>query len=236
MFSALGDAEVNVIVDAVEEAILPAGELIITQGDAGDFMFVVESGSLECLINDAVVKVVEAGEVFGELALLYNAPRAASVQAKDRCVCWKLDRETFNYIVKDAAVKKRDQYMDFFKQVPLLNAVDSYGRSQVADALIQETFQKGDTVITQGEEGNKFYIIEVGTCEAIKSEGGADKRLELKSGDYFGELALLNNEPRAATVKASSDSVTLLSIDRKAFTRLLGSLKDILTQQQTRYA
>jgi len=102
--------------------------------------------------------------------------------------------------------------------------------------LIQETFSKGDTVITQGEEGNKFYIIESGVCEAIKSEGGAEKKLELKSGDYFGELALLNNEPRAATVQASSDSVTLLSIDRKAFTRLLGSLKDILTQQQTRYA
>jgi len=236
MFSGLRETEVNVILDAVEEVIVAPGDRIIKQGDAGDFMFVVESGSLECLIADEVVKVVEAGEVFGELALLYNAPRAASVQAKDRCVCWKLDRETFNYIVKDAAVKKRDQYMDFFKQVPLLNAVDSYGRSQVADALIQETFQKGDAVITQGEEGNKFYIIESGICEATKTEGGVDKKLELKSGDYFGELALLNNEPRAATVKASSESVTLLSIDRKAFTRLLGSLKDILTEQQTRYA
>jgi cAMP-dependent protein kinase regulator len=237
MFSTMAESEITVVLDAVEEVIIPKGDMIIQQGESGDFMFVVESGSLECLIGGNVVKVVEAGEVFGELAILYNAPRAASVQAKDRCVCWKLDRETFNYIVKDAAVKKRDKYMDFFKQVPLLNAVDSYGRSQVADALIQETFKKGDSIITQGAEGNKFYIIESGVCEAIKTAAGApDKRLEMKAGDYFGELALLNNEPRAATVNAASDTVVLLSLDRRAFTRLLGSLKDMLSQQQSRYA
>merc|ERR1711861_108595 len=114
---------------------------------------------------------------------------------------------------------------DFFKQVPLLNAVDAYGRSQVADALQTETFKKGDSIITQGAEGNKFYIIESGVCEAVKTTAGApDKRLEMKAGDYFGELALLNNEPRAASVYAVSDTVRLLALDRKAFNRLLGPL------------
>merc|ERR1719450_2030747 len=99
-------------------------------------MFVIESGALDCLITkDGSVVVVK--------------PRAASVQAKDRSVCWKLDRETFNHIVKDAAAKKRDQYMDFFKQVPLLNAVDAYGRSQVADALKSKEVTKGTEIISQ---------------------------------------------------------------------------------------
>jgi cAMP-dependent protein kinase regulator len=234
MFKGMGDKELAIILDAVEEVIIPESEIIIKKGDDGDFMFVIESGSLECMIDkdgaEVVVKVVEIGDAFGELALLYNAPRAASVRAKERCVCWKLDRETFNHIVKDAAAKKRDMYMDFFKQVPLLKNVDAYGLSQVADALTVEEAKQGAVVINQGEEGHKFYIIEEGTCVAAKG----DKELELKAGDFFGELALLNNEPRAATVTATS-AVKLLVLERKAFTRLLGNLQDILKAAQSRY-
>jgi cAMP-dependent protein kinase regulator len=241
MFSSLGDAEANIILDAVEEQIFQKGERVIKQGDSGDFMFVIESGALDCLItkdgSEVVVKTCEAGDAFGELALLYNAPRAASVQAKDRCVCWKLDRETFNHIVKDAAAKKRDKYMDFFKEVPLLNAVDAYGRSQVADALKPKEVSKGTEIISQGSEGQEFYIIEEGTCKAVKKvTGQPDKELELKAGDYFGELALLNNEPRAASVFAESDKVRLLALDRKAFNRLLGPLKEMMQTAQTRYS
>merc|ERR1719174_2258393 len=190
------------------KGVLGRNFLFASLGDSGDFMFVIESGALDCLItkdgSEVVVKTCEAGDAFGELALLYNAPRAASVQAKDRCVCWKLDRETFNHIVKDAAAKKRDRYMDFFKEVPLLNAVDAYGRSQVADALKTKEVKKDTEIIAQGSEGQEFFIIEEGTCKAVKKVSGQpDKELELKAGDYFGELALLNNEPRAASVYAA---------------------------------
>jgi cAMP-dependent protein kinase regulator len=241
LFATLAEAEANIILDAVEEQIIQKGERVIKQGDSGDFMFVIESGALECLITkdgaEQVVKTCEAGDAFGELALLYNAPRAASVQAKDRSVCWKLDRETFNHIVKDAAAKKRDRYMDFFKEVPLLNAVDAYGRSQVADALKPKEVKKGTEIIAQGSEGQEFYIIEEGNCKAIKkTDGQPDKELELKAGDYFGELALLNNEPRAASVIAESDTVRLLALDRKAFNRLLGPLKEMMQTAQSKYA
>jgi cAMP-dependent protein kinase regulator len=52
---------------------------------------------------DTYLKTYESGESFGELALLYNAPRAASIKAKNTCNLYELDRETFNHIVKDAA-------------------------------------------------------------------------------------------------------------------------------------
>merc|ERR1719428_1515960 len=106
---------------------------------------------LECIkeINGEpkVVKVVNAGDVFGELALLYNCPRAASVEAKERCVCWKLDRETFNAIVKEASVNKRNRYDGFLKSVNILNSLDAYERSQIADALKCETFEKGAVIV-----------------------------------------------------------------------------------------
>jgi cAMP-dependent protein kinase regulator len=56
------------------------------------------------------LKVYQPGEAFGELALLYNAPRAATIIAKTECVLFSLDRQTFNHIVKDSAAKKREKY------------------------------------------------------------------------------------------------------------------------------
>jgi len=66
------------------------------------------------------LKIYYPGEAFGELALLYNAPRAASIKAKTDCTLFALDRETFNHIVKDAARKKREKYEDALKKVAIL--------------------------------------------------------------------------------------------------------------------
>jgi cAMP-dependent protein kinase regulator len=63
------------------------------------------------------LKTYEPGEAFGELALLYNAPRAATIKAKSNCLLWVLDRNTFNHIVKDASMRKREKYEDFLKSV-----------------------------------------------------------------------------------------------------------------------
>merc|ERR1719229_1033495 len=116
----------------------------IIEGENGDFLFVIEKGTLDCLkvINgeENTVKTCDAGDVFGELALLYNCPRAASVVAKIDSPCWQLDRESFNCIVKDSAAKKRNKYESFLKSVALISSIDSYERSQIADALIPETF------------------------------------------------------------------------------------------------
>jgi len=165
------------------------------------------------------------------LALLYNCPRAANVVAKDACVLWKLDRNTFNAIVKDAAAKKRERYESFLKQVPLLSGLDAYEKSQVADAFKSEKYKDGEEIVKENEPGDKFYVIEDGACVAEKA---GDKMMDYKVGDYFGELALLRNQPRAATVKAAGD-VTVLSLDRRTFKRLLGGLEDILKERMASY-
>merc|ERR1712160_87695 len=131
---------------AMEENNFSSGTQVIKEGEDGDYLFVIEKGSLDCVkvIEGAekVVKTYNEGDVFGELALLYNCPRAASVMAKEECVCWRLDRETFNHIVKDAAVKRRNKYDAFLKTVSLISSLSPYERSQIADALKPETFIK----------------------------------------------------------------------------------------------
>merc|ERR1719359_264723 len=156
----------EIILMAMKETPCVAGTKLITEGENGDYLFVIEKGNLECIKNiggeDKVVKVVNEGDVFGELALLYNCPRAANVVAKNQCVCWQLDRDTFNNIVSDSAMKRRERYDKFLQSVTILSSVDAYERSQIADSLVSETFSAGQYVVKQDDPGNKFYIVETG--------------------------------------------------------------------------
>jgi len=236
MFSNLEAKDMETIIMAMKEVPMTAGERVIKEGDDGDFLFVIETGSLECIKTvdgeEKVVKTCDPGDVFGELALLYNCPRAASVVAKGDCVCWQLDRESFNHIVKDSAVKRRERYDAFLKSVALIASIGAYERSQIADALVPETFNKGEVVVRQDEPGDKFYIVEEGALFATKGDA---RVMEYKSGDYFGELALLKNQPRAASVTVESDEARVLSMSRLSFSKMLGPLQSLLARHADEY-
>eukprot|EP00933_Yihiella_yeosuensis_P023713 TRINITY_DN1845_c0_g2_i1.p1 TRINITY_DN1845_c0_g2~~TRINITY_DN1845_c0_g2_i1.p1 ORF type:complete len:432 (+),score=136.34 TRINITY_DN1845_c0_g2_i1:136-1296(+) len=236
LFAALEANDMGIIIGAMKEVTAETGNRVITQGDPGDFLFVIESGSLECVIKmpdgtEKAVKTCEAGDVFGELALLYNCPRAASVVVKESCVLWQLDRDTFNNIVKEAAQKKRERYDTFLKKVPLLSGMDAYDRSQLADALVVESFTDGQKVMAQGEIGQKFYILEEGQAVALK---GTEEVMTYSSGDYFGELALIKNQPRAATVICKGPA-KLLSVDGKSFKRLF-NVQGLMDKAASKYS
>lgn len=169
--------------------------------------------------------------------MLYNAPRAATIKAKTDCFLWVLDRNTFNYIVKDAASNKREKYENFLKSVKLLSSMDHYERSKLADAIKEEKFTADDYIIREGESGNVFYLIVEGQAIATKTLTPGSPPQNVKDygpGDYFGELALLKNEPRAANVIAQS-KLKVVSLDRNSFQRLLGPLDEILKRNMDSY-
>ena len=239
MFSNLDEAELQTVLDAFEEKKVTTGETVIKEGDKGDVVYLVETGELTCTKKqngeEVELKTYVPGESFGELALLYNAPRAATIVAKTDAILWSLDRECFNSIVKGAAIKKRERYESVLKTVEILQTIDAYELSQICDALKVEKVKEGTKIITQNEEGNKFYILEEGEAYATKEiEGKEENVLEYKTGMYFGELALLKNEPRAANVIAKTDCV-LLTLDRMAFKRLLGPLEELLKRHSEVY-
>jgi len=218
---------------------------VISQGDAGDFFYVVEKGSFDVYIHDSgslqpgydgmgrKVAEIQAGGSFGELALMYNAPRAATVvSAVPQCTLWALDRITFRRILMESTFARRRMYESFLEEVPLLATLHPYERSKIADALETRRFAAGELIIREGEPGSSFYLLEAGSATAYKGDDPANVVKTYAKGDFFGELALLNDAPRAASVVASSD-VKVASLGKSAFQRLLGPVESIM--RRTRY-
>ncbi|CAD8059332.1 unnamed protein product [Paramecium sonneborni] len=243
MFASLDQKEKDIVIDAMEERNYNAEDWVIQQGDNGDNLYVVDQGELNCFKRftkdgeNKFLKVYYPGESFGELALLYNAPRAASIQSKTNSILFALDRQTFNHIVKDAAMKKREKYVNVLKSIDLLSMMDPYERSHVADAIKSASFQQGEYIIREGEQGDIFYMIEEGELIATKTlyQGQEPvKVFQYKAGDYFGELALLKDIPRQANIVAQTQ-VKLIYLDRHSFKRMLGPLEDILKRNTEKY-
>lgn len=186
-----------------------------------------------------LVATIGPGGSFGELALMYNAPRAATVVCNSpNALVWALDRVTFRTILMEHTHKKRRMYEQFLAEVPILVSLEGHERSKIADALEERVYEEGEDVVREGELGKNFYIIESGRAEVLKKK--SDGRLErvgtLSKGDYFGELALLNSAPRAATVRPlpGSGRLRVATLGEKAFTRLLGPVVEILTRRAER--
>lgn len=236
MFSALDEKEKEVVIDAMTEVKVSNNEVVIQQGDQGDCLYVVDQGNLVCTkvfsgnTQPTFLRRYQAGEAFGELSLLYNAPRAATITANEAGVLWRLDRETFNHIVKDAASRKREKYEEFLTKVTVFSTMEPYERAKLADAFKQVTFKADENIITEGEPGNDLFLLQVGEAIATKVlEAGkpAVQVMKYTAGDYFGERALIKNEPRAANVIAKTDCV-LVTMDRHSVKRLLGPLEELL--------
>ena len=114
--------------------------------------------------------------------------------------------------------------------------MDDYERFSISEAFKEVNFKAGDSIIKEGEEGRELFFLVEGEAYASKViEGAAKEVKQYKTGDYFGELALLKNEPRAASIIARSDCACV-SMDRHSFKRMLGPLDNILKRNTDLYA
>ena len=240
LFSHLDEEQTSQVLGALVEKPIPTKDIkVITQGDVGDYFYVVEKGDFNIYVHpsgsfqsgpDGIgnkVATIGPGGSFGELALMYNAPRAATVISTEASSClWALDRVTFRRILMDSTFQRRRMYETFLEEVPLLSTLTPYERSKIADALNTQKFAPGSTIIQEGDPGEAFFILESGEAEVFK-RGIEHPVNAYKKGDYFGELALLNNAPRAASV-VSKTEVKVATLGKDGFQRLLGPVEGIM--------
>ncbi|OLL25263.1 cAMP-dependent protein kinase regulatory subunit [Neolecta irregularis DAH-3] len=238
LFKNLDEDQHRDVLDAMAEKRIQAkNEVVIRQGDVGDYFYIVETGEFDVYVKgprDEVGKKVASivsGGSFGELALMYNAPRAATVicSSEGGAILWALDRITFRRILMENTSRKRRMYEHFLSTVPILSSLEGYERQKIADALDTVVYAEGNTVIRQGDIGEQFFIIEFGEANVVKEGEGTVARLG--KGDYFGELALLNDAPRAATVVAIT-RLKVATLGKRAFNRLLGPVVEIMKRKE----
>lgn len=202
------------VLDAMFERKVEEGEIVIKQGDDGDFFYVIERGQFEFYVTDddgnerKVGTYTDSGS-FGELALMYNMPRSATAKAASSGSLWVMSRQTFRKIVLQRAYKKRRAYEILLSKVDMLKSLEQYERVNLCDALIPKQYAKGEIIIKEGDEADGMYFLEEGTVKVTKSNenGNSGERevSKLGSGSYFGELALITHRPRAANVYADTD-------------------------------
>lgn len=144
---------------------------------------------------------------FGELALLYNMPRAATIKAITEGSLWAMDRLTFRRILLKSAFKKRKMYEALIESVPMLKALQSYERMNLADALVPRSYAESERIIREGDAADGMYFIEAGTIRImVMDDDGKEVEINrLTKGQYFGELALVTQRPRAASAYAVED-------------------------------
>ncbi|KAF6202881.1 hypothetical protein GE061_003287 [Apolygus lucorum] len=235
----LDDATMQQVILAMEHRTVTANQVVIQEGEPGDFFYVIESGVYEAshVVKDkrVVIKTYTDGS-FGELALLYDQPRSATVTAKTNGKLWTLSQKNFKKTVAQSDMNRQSKYTELIRKVEILSNLNEDERLKLGDALQSKTYAKGEEIIKQGDQADGMYFIESGHV-TINVAGNQDNTLKLKTlkpGDYFGELALLTHQPRAASAVAETD-VVVAFLDVGAFERLLGSCDQVMRRNVKTY-
>jgi cAMP-dependent protein kinase regulator len=230
-------AELDTFVQAFEPFEISKGMAVIYQGEKGaDYFYVISEGVVSFEMNGNIVGMAGAGKSFGELALLYTCPRAATVYAAaERTGFFRVDQRTFRSMLQKQTKKSGALKLKLLRSVDFLKELDESDIKRLADALTPRTFKEEDVLVRKGEEGDAFYILQEGEMKVSDiSVGNSDfDDIILKPGDYFGERALATYEPRAANVTALTEGVAF-SIDRMTFEKVLGKSSRLIIKFQDR--
>ena len=238
---------------AMSELEVPHGKRLITEGEMGSQLYLVSDGSFDVTENRHGVQVKvnhkTRGDIFGEISLMFESPRTATVVATTDARVWVLERALFRTLTRKAAMENNMQKEVFLNSVPFLAGLTVEERLKLAEALDERIFQPGENVVVQGEQGvdaDKFYIVASGEAvvtqmkppDAFNRGGGRGEGSvmvnHLFRSDFFGEKSLLYDRPREATVTVSgTEPLVCLCLNRQVFTDLLGSLEELMAREKS---
>uniref|UniRef100_A0A1I8IJL4 cAMP-dependent protein kinase type II regulatory subunit n=1 Tax=Macrostomum lignano TaxID=282301 RepID=A0A1I8IJL4_9PLAT len=212
LFRSLDRVSLSHVIDAMQELSVKAGDMIIEQDQEGDNFYVIERGIFEAYVTDSVSGERRLGVTynhsgsFGELALMYYCPRAATVIAKTDGVLWSLDLDTFQQKVLMSAFKNRKKYEAFLAAVSLLSELTHYERAEC------------EPILFQGDPGNEMFFVEEGSVKVMRRH--SDNGLE--------------TQPRAASCySVGRTRVCVLHVSD--FERLLGPCLEVMRRNIDSY-
>ena len=206
-------------------------EVVFHKGEEGDDFYIVERGQFEVLDGETVLATLTRGNCFGELALLKNDKRAATVKATSSSKCLCLSRENFNARLGSLEEIQHMWRYEALRRVPVLSKLTKTQRNKLVLVMQERTYDAGAVIVKEGEKGDEFFIMMSG--EVIVETSGVEVT-RISQGGFFGELALLRADVRQATVTAAT-AVSVMYLERNQFNKHLGSLQEIMATQAVAY-
>ena len=241
------DIELDRLASTFKAEQFASGETVITQGSFGDRFYIIERGLVTIWKTDEeglerrVVKLGR-GQYFGEAALVSNKPRNATVRAETPLALLSLNNKDFDRLVRQYLtladqVDEHVRYSWLLREMPIFDDLDYADLESLSKLLETEHFQANQVVFSEGDRGNKFYIVESGALSVTQTIHGKAVELSQRGpGEYVGEIALLQDGSRTATITALEDT-TLLSLKSEHFHQLVSrflSVGEILSRTSTR--
>lgn len=257
LFSALPARALERLLSVMELREYASGERVITQGDEGKEAFVVVRGSLraerqsfgdQSNAGDAtVLAVLGPGAIFGEMALVSDSPRAASVHAQEPTRVLVMKRGDLEALAKDeeavghelSSFCRARMVANLVRTSAILRAAPPAQREAFMARFSTAKFEPGDALVHEGAEVGALYLIASGHVRVVKQDESGESLIlaELGPGDVVGEIGVVLRRPATATVVATHPTVAL-ELSRKAFEdaikehpALLGELYQLATQR-----
>ncbi len=216
LFGSLDASSLRDVVEQVELVSLREGDVLFRQGDPADTLYVVAEGAVVPIAEEIPRKklaVLEAGSFFGEIGLLANLPRNATIEALvdshllaiDRKAMWRLLKK-HRSVLQVMLRFLRDRLVDrLIRTNPLFAAFPAQHRTSVARLFQFLEVRKGTTLIEQGRPSDGLFALLAGRADVIQMEVASDQVLaELVPGELFGEMSLLTDSPARATVTTTT--------------------------------
>jgi cGMP-dependent protein kinase len=218
-FSNLSPEELENLAKKFFYCSVPADTYVFKQNDAASCFFFIHEGEVIVEIDNSDKRHLTTGQGFGELALLYNAPRSASIKAARESRFWAIDRKTFKKVVEDVTAKQFKENREFLNKVAYFDSMTDSQKDSIASVLLSQQFKKGQVIISEGDQASSYYIIKEGSVECV--EKGRFIRA-LNAGESFGEQALYASGHRTLSVLAQTDC-RCLALSREALQEILGA-------------
>ena len=160
------DNEANIL-SSMDRQEYPLNHILITKGEPGDCLYIVESGVLEVVIEEDVIRSMGPGSTIGELALLYDAPRSATVRCSTKTVMWSLKREVFNKVQVASASEAYLRYSRWLINIPEIAVLSALDLSRLVASLRPVVYDKGDILVKEGEVISKCILIDKGKTSLL---------------------------------------------------------------------
>uniref|UniRef100_A0A6Q2X4S0 cGMP-dependent protein kinase n=1 Tax=Esox lucius TaxID=8010 RepID=A0A6Q2X4S0_ESOLU len=216
----LDHGQILTIVDCMHPTRVARGCCVIQEGDDGSLVYVLEEGKVEVTKAGTKLCTMDPGKVFGELAVLYNCTRTATVTALTDIKLWAIDRQGFQTIMMRTGLIKQSLYLELLRSVPSFQSLPEDVLSKVADVLEETHYSESEYIIRQGATGDTFFIISQGQVRVTRQKSTSEEPeflTTLTRGEWFGEQALKGYDSSTANPLPCS----------RSFMHLTGGLDDV---------